>query len=208
VKATQKYRAVLESLQQTIGYRAGPIAPPGDYFPLSTHLDKPPLLGSFSDSSRGRGGVKTPQTPAGEDVRVYMPKQGASILAGDYIDFIPFTVEPVGQALQQIPAIAAQLAGKRNKIEICGHSSSRPLPADSPYDSLLELSYERARIVYDALLAEGIEPERIRVVAFADHLPLPASHDAHELHEDRVEVQILDTYINEYIGPNESSRKR
>ncbi len=208
IKANKKYRAVLESLQQTLGYRAGPIAPPGDFFPLSAQIDKPPLLGSFSNEGKAHGGVKTPQTPRGEDLRVYLPRQGRVVPAGDIIDFAPFSIDPAPASAATIAAIAERLAGKPNKVEISGHTSSRPLPDESPFPDLLSLSYDRGRVVYDALVKLGIEPERLRIVALADHAPLPASHDAHELHEDRVEVQILDTYLKDYVGPQRRFQER
>lgn len=203
VKANQKYRAVLESLQQTLGYRAGPVSPPGNYFPLSSRINRPPWLGSHSDTGEGKGGIKAPQTPDGSDHRVTMPRQGKSVLAGELLDFPVFGATLLPAMQPQLDVIARQLAGKPNKVEICGHTSSRPLPAGSPYPNLLALSYARARVVYDELIRQGIEPERLRVVAVADHQPLPASHDAHELHEDRVEVQILDAFLQEYIGPRD-----
>lgn len=205
VKANKKYRAVLESLQKTLGYRAGPISPPGNYFPLSSRTNRPPWLGSHSDQGAGKGGIKAPQTPDGDDHRVYIPRQGKSIAAGEMIDFPVFGTRLDAAMEQQVATIARQIAGKPNKIEICGHSSSRPLPAGSDYPNLLTLSYARARSVYDELIRRGVEPERLRVVAVADHRPLPASHDAHELHEDRVEVQILDAFLQDYVGPRDTT---
>ncbi len=207
VKANQKFRAVLESLQQTIGYRAGPIAPSGNFYPLNSMVERQSRLGSFMDDGKGKGGIKTPQASDGDDVRVYQPRQGEAVPAGDFIDFQSFSVQLDADARRHVEEISRKLAGKPNKVEVCGHTSSRPLPIDAPYSSLLALSYSRARQVYDALIARGIEPERVRIVAYADHTPLPASHDAHELHEDRVEVLILDAHHKEYVGPRSDTRK-
>ncbi|MBI1344805.1 OmpA family protein [bacterium] len=203
VKANKKYRAVLESLQKGVGYRAGPLAPPGDYFPLNSMVDGNSTLGSFKKAGVGKGGVKAQQTPDGDDQRVYIPRHGEPVPAGDYILYREHQIEPDAAALSQIDTISLNLAGKPNKIEICGHTSSKPLPSDSSYRNLMELSYARARCVYNRMLADGVEPHRLRIVAYADHAPLPTSHDAQELNQDRVNVLILDTYHNDYIGPRE-----
>ena len=208
VRANKKYRAVLESLQHTLGYRAGPIVPPGEYYPLNSMVQSNPVLGSFTDKKKGRGGVKVPQSSLGEDLRVHLPRQGDAVPAGDFIDFEPFSVELDDDARRLLEVISRKLAGKPNKIEVCGHTSSRALPVDSPYPNLMSLAYGRGRQIYDALIKLGIEPERMRVVACADHQPLPASHDAHQLHEDRVEVLILNTYQQDFVGPRDEQRTR
>jgi chemotaxis protein MotB len=204
VKANQKYRAVLESLQKHVGYRAGPLTPPGDYFPGSSMVEDSTMLGSFSDKGKGKGGIKAPQTPDGDDVRVYMPRHAQAVPAGEPILFAPFSVELTAEGTQHLREMARKLSGKPNKIELCGHTASRPLPEGHPQATLMALSYARGRKVYDLLVAEGLERQRLRIVAYADHAPLVASHDAHELNEDRVEVQILDAHLGEYRGPREA----
>ena len=204
VKANKKYRAVLESLQKGVGYRAGPLAPPGESFPLNSMVESNTQLGSFSQTGQGKGGIKAPQTPDGDDQRVYLPRHGKSVPAGDYILYREHQIEPDAVGVNQIDTISRDLAGKPNKIEICGHTSSKPLPSNSPYSSLIELSYARARVVYDRMLANGVDASRLRIVAYADHAPLPASHDAQELNQDRVNVLILDTYLKDYVGPRET----
>jgi len=208
VKADKKYRAVLESIQKGVGYRAGPLAPPGENFPLNSMMEGGTSLGSFSKTGQGKGGVRAPQTPDGDDQRVYIARHGQPVPAGDYIVYQEHQIEPDGVALSQIDALAHELAGKPNKIEICGHTSSKPLPAGQGPKNLLELSYARARCVYDRMIADGVEPNRLRIVAYADHAPLPTSHDAQELHQDRVNVLILDTYLQEYIGPRDTPGSR
>jgi chemotaxis protein MotB len=203
VKANAKYRAVLESLQKHVGYRAGPIVPPGDYFPGNSMVDGPHYLGAFSKTGKGKGGIKAPQTPEGDDMRVYMPRHAQSVPAGEPILFDPFFATPNGEIAAQMTLMVRLLEGKPNKIELCGHTSSRPLPEGNPHRSLLALSYARGRFIYEQLVAQGIERERIRIVAYADHAPLPASHDAHELNEDRVEIQILDSRSEDYRGRRE-----
>lgn len=206
VKTNEKYRAVLQSLQQSIGYRAGPIVLPGDYLPLNSVRPGEQQLGSYTDEGNAKGGIKSPQSLDGEDLRVHAPRHGQSVPAGDLILFAPFSAELSEETASQLAEIADKLAGKPNKVEICGHTGRKPLPGGSQYRSLLELSYIRSRSVFDRLAELGIERERMRIVAYGDRDPLPASHDAQSLRDDRVAVLVLDAFQDEYIGPRDSRR--
>jgi chemotaxis protein MotB len=206
VKANQKFRSVLESLQKSVGYRAGPIVPPGTNFPLNSLRAGKQQLGSHTDDGKGKGGIKSPQSLDGDDLRVHAPRHGRSVPAGELILFAPFEAKLSDEASAVIVDIASKLAGKPNKVEVCGHTSQRPLPAGSPYGSVLELSYARSRLVFDRLTQLGIERERLRMVAFGDRDPLPASHDVRALRDDRVAVLVLDAYRDEYVGPRDGRR--
>ena len=47
---------------------------------------------------------------------------------------------------------------------------------------------------------------RLRMVAYGDGDPLPASPDAQSLRDDRVAVLVLDAYQDEYVGPRDARR--
>ncbi len=174
VAGNKKYLQVLESLQKGIGYRAGPLSPPGNNFPLNSMVEKLTKLGAHSDSDKGREGVKTPQSVEGNDARTYMQRHGKPIPAGPPLQFKPFSTELTEDSLRKLDAVATALAGKPNKIEIRGHTSSASLPAGSPFPDLFALSYGRARAVFDYLAAHptyAVEKDRMRLVAAADHEP-------------------------------------
>lgn len=206
VKANKKYRAVLESLQQTVGYRSGPITPPGDEFPLNSLVERLSSLGSFSDDEAGRGGVKGPQQVPGQDLRVRMPRHGRAVRAGELVLFEQFSTDLTEEGRQRVRKIAEVLAGKPNKVEVRGHTGATPLPQTPAEAELVRLSFQRARMVADQLLAAGIESPRIRLVALGAHEPLPKSNDAEALRDDRVEVMVLDTDAGDYVGASATPR--
>lgn len=206
VAGNKKFLQVLESLQQGIGYRSGPLSPPGTNFPLNSMVEKLSQLGSHSDTEKGRGGVKTPQSVQGEDARVYMHRHGKPIPAGPALQFDPFSAELTDETLRKLDVMATSLSGKPNKIEIRGHTSSVPLPDGSTYADLFSLSYARARAVFDILATHPkfpVEKDRMRLVAVADHEPPETASGAQAFRADRVEIVVLDTFTEEYIGPED-----
>jgi chemotaxis protein MotB len=209
VAGDKKYLQVLESLQKGIGYRAGVLAPPGSNFPLNSMVEQLTQLGAHSDSEKGKGGVKTPQTVHGKDNRVFIQRHGKPIPAGPPIQFEPLSAELSDDARRKLKTIATALSGKPNKIEIRGHTSSAALPDNSKFPDQFALSYARARAAFDVLAAHptyGIEKDRVRLIAVADHEPPELVTGAQAARADRVEIVVLDTFTNEYVGPQEAKK--
>jgi chemotaxis protein MotB len=200
VVADQKYRAILDALQQYLGYRTAPVSPEGVSFPLNSLLDSLTTLGSFSDKELGHGGVRT-QGVDGIDYRVLRNREGIKRIVGT-VGFSPGTAALSAEARQQIEAIRIEVAGKPNKIEILAHCSA-PTGAMGSADRLdpYTLTYLRARAVGQTLEQRGIEPERMRIAAAAETIPaLDASGKPAE-EQDRVEVLIIDAWASEFVGP-------
>lgn len=209
VAGNKKYLQVLESLQKGIGYRSGPVSPPGNNFPLNSMVEKLTKLGSHSDSEKGKGGVKTPQSVQGDDARVYMQRHGKPIPAGPPLQFEPLSAELTDEARRKLEAIATSLSGKPNKIEIRGHTSSASLPSGSEFQDHFALSYARARRVFDVLASHpmyAVERNRMRIIAVADHEPPELATGAQAARADRVEIVVLDTFTDEYVGPKETMK--
>lgn len=206
VAGDKKYLQVLESLQKGIGYRAGQLSPPGKNFPLNSMVEKLKTLGSHSDVDKGRGGVKTPQSIEGKDKRVFMQRHGKPIPAGPPVLFERFDAELSEDAQRKLKAIAESLSGKPNKIEIRGHTSSNPLPTGSPFADAFQLSYARSRNAFDVLAALGVEKERMRIIAVGDNEPPELAADAKTMQADRVDIVVLDTFSEEYVGPKEAAK--
>jgi chemotaxis protein MotB len=204
VAGNKKYLQVLESLQKGIGYRAGKVSPPGSNFPLNSMVEKLYQLGAHSEEGKGRGGVKTPQSVEGDDAKVLMQRHGKPIPAGPPVQFENGSAELSPEARRKLEAIAKSLSGKPNKIEIRGHTSSLPLPAGSPYASHFALSYARAHAAFEYLAnlpTFGIERERMRLICVVDHEPPEVVSGSQTARVDRVEIVVLDTFTDEYVGP-------
>lgn len=209
VVADKKYRAILDALQRYVGYRTGPISPPGQNFPLNSVVARLKTLGSHTndDDKTARGGVKT-RGPQGEDFRVFRTPEGIPRRAGSPIAFAPGSAVLSEEARRELVRIAAELAGKPNKVEIRAHCGPDPLPADSPFRDKLELTYERGRAIRDFLLTleTPIAPERMRIAAAADHEPLGRTVDRLSETPDRAEILILDAYASDFVGPKDDLR--
>lgn len=203
VVAEEKYRAILDALQQYTGYRAGPPSPPGQSFPLNSLESQLETLGSFADEDLGRGGIKI-RSVAGEHMRVFQVREGRPVQVGEPLVFQHGEESLPGATRPKLAQIAADLAGKPNKIEIRGHASTPDRSPAAPEDDPLTLSYERARGIVSALVTRGIDPERIRITAMADLDPPPETGDRHSWLPDRVEVYMLDAFASDYVGPREA----
>ena len=203
VVADKKYRAVLASLQSYTGYRTAPKGPPGNNFPLNSLIKRLETLGSFTNKSRAHGGVRI-EAPLGADVRVFRTADGTSIRVGRPVPFNRIDARLSPAARKQLKQIKLALVGKPNKIEILGHVSPEPLPADTkPVDKML-LSYRRGRTVLRFLAKNGVRIERMRISAIGDQQPVESSGETRSQIHDRVEIHIVDKFIDYFQGASDS----
>lgn len=95
---------------------------------------------------------------------------------------------------------AENLRGHRTKIEIRGHASREPLPADAPFADAMVLSLARAQAVQSYLIAHGVEPERIRVSAAGPYEPAVVRGYTPEsvALNHRVELFVYPTTVEDY----------
>ncbi len=202
VVANEKYRAVLNALQQYVGYQHSAPAPPGEQFPLNSLLMQLDSLGSHAIKDAGRGGIKS-ESVAGKEVRIFRTREGKSVRVGEPIDFGPEETSLSEQSKLELEEIGRILAGKPNKIEIRAHASAGPLPPNSPFADKRVLTYERARSLYVFLIEFGVAPQRIRLTAAGDVEPATEIGRNRELIDDRAEVLLLDAFDEEYVGPRD-----
>jgi len=208
VVAEKKYKAILEAIRAYGSYPAGPAAPPGKNFPANSLLEKLQSLGSFTNEEDGKGGVKRPGV-AGESLRVKRTREGTPRHVGEPILFEPgeFAISPSQET--KLLLIAADLAGKPNKVSIRGHVASSTDPAEGEGETVerfrwkMILSYKRARSVWAFLRREGIAEDRMRITAVGDAEPGEPSADQTANHPNRVEVVILDAFMTEFVGPQD-----
>ena len=213
VVAEQKYRAVLASLAEYLGHPAAPLSPSGQNFPLNSLAEQRDTLGSHTDEHQGRGGLRR-QALDGEDVRVFRNREGEPVPAGT-IHFPANSAELTAAGRLELAAIAQRLAGKPNKIDICGvardsarASTSTPKPTALPSEPVeaprpqqtmpTDLAYQRAKTVLRALEATGIRHDRLRI---STDIEAPTTDNF--AHADRVDVTALDAYVSEIVGPRE-----
>lgn len=90
--------------------------------------------------------------------------------------------------------------GHRNIVEIRGHAGEEHWPADWNYQSIMKLSYDRADFVAGVLLAEGVDPRAVRVMAAGANEPLRRGGAVLEAAESRrVEIFVREATLDDYI---------
>ncbi|MCA9041241.1 MAG: OmpA family protein [Planctomycetaceae bacterium] len=196
VVADQKYRAILEALQAYVGYDFAPANPPGKSFPHNSMLEKMTKLGSWKDESKDNGGLRRRST-SGEDLRVFRNREGKVILVGEPIYFEGRSKVLAESEIHKLQVIADKLMGKPNKVEIRSHCSE-----SIPEREKRDLCYDRGRFIYDSLVdVLHIEPERLRIGVAGSTMPVEKKQfDTNENH-NRIEVLILDSFSEEFVGP-------
>jgi chemotaxis protein MotB len=104
-------------------------------------------------------------------------------------------------AKAQLDKLIPSLVGKLNKLEVRGHSTRRPLPADSPYRDLWQLCYARCLTVMDYFEQHGISADRVRLSQSAAYEPLTSRIEtAWQGENSRVEVFLLNELADERPG--------
>jgi chemotaxis protein MotB len=138
----------------------------------------------------------------GENYRVKRIREGLEVRLGGPVGFEKFSARMLPAMDPALRVIAEQVRGHRNKIEIRGHATVEPLPLDSPFRDTRDLSYARARAVYDRLIELGIEPRALRVTAAGDTEPiLTRAYTEERLATNRrVEVVVTQSLIDDFEG--------
>ncbi len=134
-------------------------------------------------------------------MKIFRTRDGTSLITGQSLAFSPGSETISQEAKRRLVDIAKEISGKPNKIEIRGHVSPSPLPDGSHATDKTILSYNRARNVLTFLQEQGIDTNRIRILAISDLQPVHLTGDKNEVKHDRVEVFIIDTFAEEYVGP-------
>lgn len=151
------------------------------------------------EGEQPRPGARAP-APLGSHSMVRSIGTGRSAVVGGVLPFAEDSVELGEFEREQLHALARRMQGKGQKIEIRGHTTRRPLPADGPYKDHWELAFVRCREVQRLLTADGIEPKRLRLSVAGGNEPAYTGDETLRNRENsRVEVFLLD----EFTGPND-----
>ena len=204
VVADKKYRAILEALQNYVGYQSAPVTPPGKNFPVNSLIEQLDLqqLGSYTANKDAHGGVKK-ESIEGDELRVMRTKEGKPTRVGKMLTFAVGSDNLTAEVREELALIADELGGKPNKIEVYGFASAEESADTGAYDNTLELTYARAKAVKLELESLGIAAKRMRVTASGERRtePLPGTDPA--LMERQIEVLVLDAFSTRFVGPRE-----
>jgi chemotaxis protein MotB len=113
---------------------------------------------------------------------------------------IPFdvnstTLSPVSQ--EELAALLPELRGKSFRIEIRGHAASSGSQLRQATMDAWSISYQRSLSVMQFLIDQGIEPQRIRLSQAGSSEPRMSSDPLETLSDSRVEVFVLQEFIEE-----------
>ena len=199
-----KFRAMMNSLHEVFGPEIGKFGAPGQSSQKSSIHGKIASLGSTSKRGMSRASPKS-NGPGGEHNPVRQLRYGKLVTLGGPVIFQDFSADLSPQLIHDLELLVKILGSRRNQIEVRGHSSAQPMPEDSPFRDALDLSFVRAKHVAEFLMAQGIEPARVRVTAAGDTEPRLLSKEAEaQVQNHRVDVFLLDTYIAAPAAPRGS----
>jgi chemotaxis protein MotB len=191
---------------------------------VAEHFREPPGVFDFDrihtdQGSKKRGRESAPRTPMFTPPPVDLEDSSKSSLprilkyrddddqhVGTIIVFPHDSAELDETAQEQLQQLALLAAGKPQKIEIRGHASRRPLPPESHYNDVWQLSYARCVAVMAYLEQQGIAPERLRLSQAGAGEPFSVLPDTHrQALDSRVEIFLLAEFIG---GPKGSGEEK
>jgi chemotaxis protein MotB len=160
--------------------------------------------------ARGPGSSETgPKRSGGEGTRGTGPHKAALTvlhdgdlaMQGALVTFGKDSAELTETGKERLDRLIPLLLGKRNKIELRGHATGRPLPPDSPYKNPWELSYARSLAVMKYLEEHKIEADRLRLSQAGMFEPKTLAADDRAITENaRVEIYVLTEMAEDLVG--------
>lgn len=191
-KDQQSEEAVFNSLQLQFGR-----------FPLSAALRPPKAVAQARGGvdAHGRHAESTSRGAATKrpEMRITKVRPGEDVVLGTNVFFEEGAAELSEPFRQQLSALAEQIGGKAQRIEVRGHTSGRSLPDGAPFRDQWDLAYARSRKVMEYLVLQGIPSRRIRLSVAGSNEPAHQGNDPLLLRENsRVQVSLLDETLADY----------
>jgi chemotaxis protein MotB len=201
LKTDDKYRQVVQSVKEAFGYVGGIGAVPS-YDPPEVS----PIIRQMAQADQNfktfRGESSDP-APEGRRPAVTVVREGADFRLGGKAAFEEGKAELIDDVKPALREVADKIRGYNNKIEVRGHTSKVPLPADCACEDHMALSVARAMAVRKFLIAEGqIEPSRVRVCGAGATEPLVARayEEAAQEQNSRVEIAVMESLVQDLVG--------
>ncbi len=199
IKKDERFQVVMESLRRAFGNSGEVRAVPADMLEPNTLLKK--LQEIIVPQKREDGDADDPGI-RGKVFRVTDVYEGIHVEIGGRITFDRFSATLREPSQRLIAQIAAKTVGHNTILKVTGHATREPLPEDSTWTDAWDLAYARARAVRDVLIANGIRPERIRLVSAGAQAPvMPQAFSEEELALNRrVELVVTEATIQDFGG--------
>ncbi|MBN1852912.1 MAG: OmpA family protein [Pirellulales bacterium] len=193
MKEEERYQAMVESMREQFGYEASILSfTPGEQKPRNSNMQYIASLGRARRRDTLQGGDKV-KAPVGENARVQIIRTGKNSTAGGVIYFDRFEIDLTEKHKQQLQHVVQQIAGKPQRVEVRGYSISQPVPEESGFRDNWDLAFQRARVVEQYLISQGISNNRISINVFGPNDPVYTGIDPTELLRNaRVQVIMVD----------------
>jgi chemotaxis protein MotB len=174
----------------------------------------------FADSSNGVLPNRWPQASVENATEkqpgaasVWQQKQKVFLLTSSdrtlpalVITFEDSSAELTQTAHQRLTDLMPALVGKKNKVEIRGHSTRRPLAKGSSFRDHWQLCYERSAATMKFLTDHGVEADRIRLSQSASYEPLTTRLESEFQNENNcVEIFLLTEFAGEAPGTSSNT---
>ncbi len=192
IKQQEQFQAMVESLRRRFGHDTAILSQiPGPGKPRNSKFDNLSAMGRSRRLDTMRGGDKV-RAPVGDSPRVQQIRMAEDRTQGGKLLFDEGSALLTEQNRHKLEQIAREIQGKPQKIEIRGHTSTRPLGPDSPFQNHWDLAYARCRNVMEYLVKLGIHRKRITIGVAAENEPTENTEDPKKLRENsRVEIFML-----------------
>lgn len=191
LKDDDREEAVFNALQTQFGR-----------YPLSAALTPPRAVakarGGVAADGRFEQSTSQGPSPSRPSMRVTRIRPGEDVVLGANLSFRDADAELTEADRRKLAALVDEIGGKSQRIEIRGHTSGRPLPADAPYRDQWDLAYARARRVMEQLVALGVSPRRLRLSVAAANEPIAGADPSRAQENSRVQVSVLDETVSDY----------
>lgn len=163
------YVKMAAAIRDAFGY----IPNPNSTDPVDIELLAQKLKGDNLPKGPGDGGRTSLDNKGteGEDDQVRTIRVGKESAIGTAVAFEPGSATISDDGIKQIKQIAEAVRGRRYILIVRGHTSLDDLPETSTETDRLDLSLVRARMVAEALAAEGIDRQILRVQGASTYEP-------------------------------------
>ncbi len=201
IKQDLKFQQVLESLRMTFGgYEGATSAVPNDIQTANTLIKL--LMELEPREQTQKKGDSEDEGIEGKKFRVTNVRDGIEVVIGGKITFKRFSATLLPEARELVAKTSERIRGYKTKILVRGHTTREPLPEDSMYKDKRDLSYERAVSIARELEANGVDPQRLVIVALGDTEPLAKQAYTEERRalNRRVEILVTEDLVEDYTG--------
>jgi len=201
IKEEDQYQAVVEEIKEAFGMKGGGGKLPTDDDPALSFIQILETTRLRDEKIIHRSNAEDPGID-GRERTVKTVREGMEFpIDGGRITFDPGSAVLTPEVKRALDQLADRMKGYNNVIELRGHAAS----SDGPRDRLWDVSYARARSVFDYLTSDqvGIDRNRFRLAANADREPLnPRAYNSGEqIPNRRVEIIVNEALVSELTTP-------